>query len=140
MTTRAWRVFDHRADLGLAVYGADCSSLFANAARALFSQITDRRRIKASQSIAVALEGADWPDLMVKWLRELLYLFNGKAMVMRSVRIDQILAFELRARLQAEAFDPRRHNVNKEIKAVTFHQIAVRQTPDGWQARIVLDL
>lgn len=140
MGQQAWRLFDHRADLGLEIRGRDKAGLFANAAHALFSQITDRRRVRARRTLYVSADGADWPELMANWLRELLYLFNGKALLIRCVAIDTIAAFSLQARVAAEPFDPKRHTVKKEIKAVTFHQLGVRQTDVGWQARIIFDL
>jgi len=106
MGRRAWWVFDHRADLGLEIRGTDTAGLFANAAHALFSQITDRRRVRPCRILTVSVGGADWPELMANWLRELLYLFNGKALLVRYVDIDAILAFSLQARVGAEPFDP----------------------------------
>jgi len=87
----------------------------------------------------LTVDGRDWPDLMANWLRELLYLVNAKALVVRRVDITQIQPYRLSARIFAEAFDPRRHVIGKEIKAVTFHQLAVQPDRNGWRARIVLD-
>jgi SHS2 domain-containing protein len=39
-----------------------------------------------------------------------------------------------------EPFDGRKHEICKEIKAVTYHQTEVRQTDAGWTARVIFDV
>ena len=40
----------------------------------------------------------------------------------------------------AEAFDPARHVVERQAKAVTYHQAQLQQTAEGWAARVYVDL
>ncbi len=75
-----YRIIDHTADLGLLVFGADPSEVFATAARAMFDIMVSPDSVCAEQSLNLQVEGADWPDLMVNWLRELLYLWSGKGL------------------------------------------------------------
>ena len=44
------------------------------------------------------------------------------------------------ATLQGEPLDPARHPIDTEIKAVTYHQIAVEQVGGRWQARVIFDI
>ena len=39
-----------------------------------------------------------------------------------------------------EPFDEEKHDICKEIKAVTYHQTEVRQAPAGWTARVIFDV
>jgi SHS2 domain-containing protein len=134
-----YRVIDHTADVGIAVFGADARALFTHAAMAMFDLILDVAGEKPALSGVVRTSGDDWADLMVNWLRELLYVWAGKGQVVRSVDIDHIGKFHVSAGIAAEPFDSRRHRVNMEIKAVTYHQIDVRRTRDGWTAMIIFD-
>ena len=84
--------------------------------------------------------GSDWPDLMVNWLRELLYLWSGKELLVGSTKIDSISEKEIMATICAERFDPDRHTIKTEIKAVTYHQIRVDCRRTGWQSRIIFDV
>ena len=60
---------------------------------------------------------------------------------MKSCFVRQITPKRLRAVLRGEAFDPARHRIIREIKAVTYHQSSVLQTPEGgWVARVVFDV
>jgi SHS2 domain-containing protein len=44
------------------------------------------------------------------------------------------------ARVSIERYQPERHEIRHEIKAVTYHQIDVSRTTDGWQAVVVFDV
>jgi SHS2 domain-containing protein len=131
---------DHTADIGLHVLGSDPAELFTTAARALFDVMIDARLVKAKQSLMLHIEGLDWPDLMVNWLRELLYLWSGKDLLVHETTIRDITPQMLIAEISVDLFDARRHSVTTEIKAVTYHQIEVNQKLTGWEAKIILDV
>lgn len=136
----SYEIIDHTADIGLHVFGNDPADLFRNAARALTDVITDRRNVVAVDSIGVSVEGHDWPDLMVNWLRELLYLWSGKDLLIASVEVDRIDNQRIVAVAGVEPFQPDRHRIRNEIKAVTYHQIDVSEGLTGWEATIILDV
>ncbi len=131
---------DHTADIGLHVLGSDPAELFTTAARALFDVMIDARLVKAGRSRILRVEGLDWPDLMVNWLRELLFLWSGKDLLVHKTTIREIAPQMLIAKISVDPFDPRRHSVTTEIKAVTYHQIEVNQKSTGWEAKIILDI
>ena len=131
---------DHTADIGLHVFAADPAGLFTTAARALFDIMIDARMVRAEQSLYLSVEGLDWPDLMVNWLRELLFLWSGKDLLVHGVNIHQIQPRGLEAEVIVDPFDPLRHSVVTEIKAVTYHGVDVQQQLTGWEAKIILDV
>ena len=135
-----YKLIDHTADFGIHVFGSDPQKLFANAAHALFDMITEAVSLKTVETTSIRVFGEDWADLMVNWLRELLYLFNGDDKLVKQVRILSLSESELSASIQLDVFDPDRHVVKAEIKAVTYHQIQVFGGPDGWEAKIIFDV
>ena len=137
---KPYEIIDHTADIGLQVFGADPAELFGNAALALTDTITEHRTVGGTQSLQLSVTGHDWPDLMVNWLRELLYLWSGKDLLVASVDIQQIRAQQLVAVALVEPFRPERHRIRNEIKAVTYHQIDVSEGLTGWKAKIILDV
>lgn len=137
-----YRWFDHTADLGMEIFGEDAAHLFANAGRALSAGIVSVKRapLLHRHTHELTIEGEDWADLMVNWLRELLYLWNGRQQIVHRFQFRTLVENRLSAVVVADAFDPERHCVEKEIKAVTYHQIEVRPESDGWRARVVFDV
>ena len=137
---KKYRLIDHTADFGIHVFGMDSKDLFANAAFALFDLVTDISAVKGENKKEITVTGSDWPDLMVNWLRELLYLWAGNELLVKSVKIQKITTSEINAILCYDCYDPDRHVVKNEIKAVTYHQIQVTPCPRGWEARIIFDV
>lgn len=142
IATPYYRLIDHTADLGMEIFGADPEALFANAAKALFDVLvkTDGRDLPADRRREIDVEGGDWADLMVNWLREVLYLYNGEQQVLSRLEIRAVTDTRLRATVFTSDFDTGRHWVDSEIKAVTYHQIEVGPTEKGWWARVIFDI
>jgi SHS2 domain-containing protein len=137
-----YRLFDHTADLGIEFFGKDAVALFTHAGRALFEVMVSRpgHPAQALHHYEFFLQGEDWSDLMVNWLRELLFLFSGNRQLLHQLRITSLSPTELRAEVTTDDFLPERHRIEQDIKAVTYHQAAVTQNEKGWQARVVLDV
>jgi len=135
-----YKLIDHTADFGIEVTGADQKELFVNAALAMFDLITDLRVVAGKDEYSLHVQGADRCDLMVNWLRESLYLWNGRKMLIKTVDMLSISEKDLSASITYDLFIPNIHEVKNEIKAVTYHQINVAQTDDGWQARVIFDV
>jgi len=135
-----YEIIDHTADSGIRVFGKDAEELFARAGTALFEQITDSGRIVPQTQHHVTVSGIDWPDLMVNWLRELLYLWTGRELLVVGVEIDKLVEFSLAATVGTVTYNPKHHMILSEIKAVTYHGIDVSHRPLGWEATIIFDI
>ena len=135
-----YKLINHTADFGIHVFGKDEKQLFEHAALAMFELIIESGSPGACRQRLVSVMGNDWPDLMVNWLRELLYFWSGKEMLVKGTEILNISENELRAKIRTDAYDPDRHTIKAEIKAVTYHQIQVSEGPAGWEAKIIFDV
>jgi SHS2 domain-containing protein len=135
-----YRRMDPTADCGIQVTGIDLKTLYENAGLALFHLIAGVHREKTDRTHEVRVSGSDWPDLMVDWLRELLYFWNGNELLINDIEIKEILPFQITAAIHTKTFNPKQHRLNHDIKAVTYHRIQVAQTQGGWKARIVFDV
>lgn len=137
---KVYRLFDHTADFGLHVFGKSETDLFQNAAFAMYDQITDVSLLCSTKSMLVSVTGDDRMELMFNWLRELLYLWSGKQLLVHSTRVDVVSGSNLRAAVFIDPYDPNRHEIQSDLKAVTYHQLQVDRTSKGWEARIIFDV
>lgn len=135
-----YKTFDHTADLGLAVKGKSAPELYANCAFAVFDIITELSRVEAREIRRIAVEGDSPEDLLINLLREILYLYNGERWLLKEIHVIRFRDNAIEAEAFGEPLDERRHDILKEIKAVTYHQAQVRVTPDGWEARVIFDV
>jgi SHS2 domain-containing protein len=135
-----YQTIDHTADLGIEVRAANGKDLFREASRALSELLCGPRPFVATGEVRIAVAGLDWPDLMINWLRELLYLFNGKNVIVGPVDIQALTEFALEAVVPVDNTGCAPHDRDNEIKAVTYHQLQVEIRADGWRARVIFDI
>lgn len=137
---KPYHTFDHTADLGLIVTGKSKGVLYENAAVAVFDIITDLARVEARETRRILVEGDGLEDLLINYLREILYLYNGEHWLLKEIRVVRVDDHALEAEARGEPLDGRKHEIRKEIKAVTYHQAQVRKMKTGWEARVIFDV
>ncbi len=138
-----YRRLDHTSDLKAEIYGACLPELFANAAFYLFDTMVDLPCLGAEQTRTVELESPNLEELLLDWLRELLFLFSTRSFAVARVDIGTLVESNpcrLVARLYGDDYDPGRHGLNLEIKTPTYHQYELDRTADGYRATIVFDV
>ena len=140
MSADKYRLIEHTADFGIHVTGEDPGALFANAAYALFDLITDLANLEGKEERKLTVTGADWPDLMINWLRELLFFWNGREALVKKTAIMSITENKLSAMIFYDSYNPDQHAVQLEIKAVTYHQLQVISGISGWESRVIFDI
>ena len=137
---RTFEILDHTGDIGIIVYGRDLKELFFNAGRAFTGLLTNLNRIRSTLERTIVLESDSLEELMVAWLGELLYLFDARGLLFRKFHVGEVGRFGLRATAHGELFQPGRHVLKREIKAVTYHQLKVEKKGGKWQGRIIFDI
>ena len=133
--------FDHTADVGIIAYGNSLEELFLNAAMAVFETIAELESIIETVSIKIEVESETVEELIVEWLRELLYQHGVREVFFKRVEINSINETSVSAIAYGEPILLSKHIFNTEIKNITYHKLKVEKLPDNtWQAQIVLDL
>jgi SHS2 domain-containing protein len=133
-------IFEHTADFGLRIRSPDLETLFAEAAEALFSAfVVNRGGISPVENVNVALPPADPEELLHDWLTELLYLFCTRRMVFCQFEV-QLTDGGLTGIARGEKIDKKRHEIEMEIKAITWHGLKIEKTPDGYLAEVIVDI
>ena len=89
-----------------------------------------------SRRHSLELEADDPAGLLAEWLRELLFLHEVRHLDYAAASFEILSPRRLSARVELE---PARRPV-REIKGVTYHEIGVWRTPDGWRARVIFDV
>ena len=88
---KKYRITKHQSELAVRVVGDSQADLFANSAFALFDvMLTAVDNVETKEKIPLEVEGTDRDDLMVNWLRELLYLYQGSGYLLREFQIREV--------------------------------------------------
>jgi SHS2 domain-containing protein len=122
-----FELVQHTADIGLRAYGIDLTQAFANAARGMFSVITDIEKINEVIYRDVEVAAPDRESLLVEWLNELVFLFDTEMVLFRRFHIEELTEKKLTARCYGEKIDRSRHELKRGIKAATYHMLKIEQ-------------
>ena len=135
-------VFEHTADIGLAARADSLAELFEALAEGLSEVICEPTTVQAGErrTLAVAEDEPDAEGLLVDFLWQVLALFEHERFLVRAVRVTHVDPARIEAELTGERYDPQRHELLREVKAITWHQLLVAQREDGWEGRVILDL
>ena len=134
-----FEIVDHTADVGIIAYGADMSQAFANAARALFSLITELDDVDEVLHRDIELTASDEESLLVEWLNELIYQFDTEGIIFKRFDIIQLDNTQLKARSYGEKVDSSKHKLKTGVKAATYHMLKVDKG-DGCKVQVLFDI
>jgi SHS2 domain-containing protein len=135
----AYRLLDHTADIRVEILGRDRAELFANAALCVFDVMLDRSRICECRTLALTVESTDETELLMDWLRELLFAFSSQGFAASRAEVTRLEPCRLEALLHGEPYAPERHGLKLELKVPTYHQFSIEKTPAGWRATVIFD-
>jgi SHS2 domain-containing protein len=135
-----YEFFEHTADLGLRVHAADLNSLFVEAAKALFAAVVEELvSVKQDREVRIELPPDDVEYLLFDWLKQLLFYFDAEHLLFGRFEVN-IDDQGLHGSALGEPLDRDRHNLEHEVKAITYHGLKVEQTADGWLAEVIVDI
>jgi len=131
-----FREHAHTADWELEAWAPDLPCLLEQAARGMYALSGIRLQSSPAQTRWITLHAGDAESLLVRFLNELLWLEEDQGLGFDrfSITIDDQL------NLQAELYGFAITNLGKEIKAVTYHNLQVENTPQGLRVNIVFDV
>ncbi len=135
--------FDHTADLGLRLFGADLDDLFRTAAESLFDVIVaNREMVQVAETEPVSLVAESLEDLLVLWLNELIFRCETRHRLYRAGSTSRSTkqAAVLEATIGGEPIDRTRHLLDHEVKAATRHGLSLRREETRWVAEVILDI
>jgi len=140
MRERGFRILDHPADLGIEAYGKTLAEAFEQAACGVISIIVGTSKVEERSFRNVTLEGSDLEQLLVRWLEEVLYLYDGDHFISGRFQISHLESGRLQAMIYGEPFDPDRHTTRMDVKAITYHQLKLQEKKGKSLVQVFLDI
>jgi SHS2 domain-containing protein len=137
---KKYRLTTRQSELAVKVTGGSQADLFANSAFALFDVMLDMEKIEIKERLPLEVEGADRDDLLVNWMRELLYLYQGSGYLLKEFVIREVKETLVKAEVCGEKIDPDRHEIKQEIAAVAYHQSRMTKTGNQWTAQLIFEV
>lgn len=133
-----YRILSHTADTAIEAWGDDLAELIANTAAGMFALMYDPASIAATRQTEITVSAEREPDLVVDALAELLYLSEADDLALSRFQVS-INDNTVQIRAQGGPLQQVKLH-GPPIKAVTYHDLTVEHTADGWHARVVFDV
>lgn len=130
-----YREHEHTADWELEVWAPDLPELFVQSARGMMALSGARLEPEPRVEHTLMLEAPDAESLLVIFLGELLFLAEMENLAFDVFEIS-IHENRLRGGMRGAPLAWR----DKEIKAVTYHNLAILETSHGLEVRLVFDV
>ena len=128
---------EHTADKALRISGINLRELMISAALGMTQlMLGDASKIPNEIEKSIELQAADAESLLVEWLGELAYWAETEMLVFKKFKITNVTATSL----EAIALGGKVAELEKHIKAVTYHNLEIMQTPGGLEATVVFDV
>jgi SHS2 domain-containing protein len=140
MASRGFEILEHPADIGFRAYASSLDHLYLNSAMAMLSIAGDPAAAEPREKYRLAVESVDRESLMVDWLSEVLYWYDGKRIAFHEFQLGAFGDFAIEAYGLGEPRDPERHRARIIVKAVTYHQLKIERRGHLWVAEVYLDI
>ena len=163
MALPPYEILEHTADVGIKAYGQTLPELFVNAARGMIALAleppvvpvllvpsavegsvvegsdAEPQEVRPSECRQLSAHGEDLEELLVHFLSEILYAVDAEGWQFSEFRIQALEPTAIEAEGWGEQAEQSAHR-RVAVKAVTYHQVSVLQTAEGWEAVVYFDI
>jgi len=163
-----FEIFDISGDVGVIAFGRDLQEAFVNAAKGMYSLITDPGTVEERTVIDITVEDNSLEGLLVSWLNELIFYFDTYSFIGRKIEVNEFTptltlpprgggkgegegegegdkiasqpTYKIKASIRGEEFDQQRHEGKLLIKAATYHKLKVEKINGIWEIHVIFDI
>jgi SHS2 domain-containing protein len=140
-----YKLLDHTADAGVAAWGPDAETAFAQALRGMFAIVLGHdpawpEEGAPAETLVVEVEGADWSGLLVNWLARFVFYFDVDGFVPVAVEFQRCEPPRCEATVRGVYLGGPEQAGGVGIKAVTYHQLEVNIAPERAEVRVIFDI
>jgi len=134
----AYEIVEHTADVGIKASGATLEEAFRDTTLGLLD-ISGTWVPNGGEDVRLRFEGTDAASLLVDWLGEILYLQDARDALVSAIEVERATEEQVAGVVRLTP----RGDVSPEgtaIKAITYHQLAVERTGEGWRTTVFVDV
>ncbi len=137
---KEFEYFSVTADVGIIARGRSLEELFVNCAKAMFNVMVDIKKVKPVKEVDVEATGVSLEELLLDYLTNLLALKDIHGMFFSEFEVNiNERDLKLTGKARGEEAKPE-HEVETEVKAVTYHKMKVERKNGIWEANFIVDV
>ncbi len=138
----AYEYLDHTADLKIKATGKTLEEALSESAKAVFEAIAGKSKIEPKIEKDLTIIVREPETLVHDFLGKLIFIFSTEHILFSEFKLTlkEAIGYKLVVKARGEPYDPKKHKLIKEVKAVTYHDMKVSQEVDGtWKIEVVCD-
>jgi len=135
MFPHGYEEIDHTADLAMKVWGEDLQTLLRQAAKGLYELMGVKIDPDSSVQDEFSIGAGSEEIILVDFLNEVLFLAEDKRL-----HFDDFIFAETSQALLVSAAGHSVASLTREVKAATFHDLAIRRTAEGMETTLTFDI
>lgn len=136
----SFEFFDHTADMGIRIRAATLADLLLPAGEGLYAVIGNLACRDSVRSVRLDLSANDSSLLLRDYLNELLILFDRDALLAKAVKVVEFTEHRLAVEVEVALVDQDNSEFDREVKAITYHELAISPIPGGFEATVIVDI
>jgi len=136
----ARRILSHTADTGIEASADDLSGLIVELATGMFESMASARPgSQPRRQVEVEIARSEPVEIVVETLSELLYTSEVEDLFLCQFEATPTGEHGMRVTAVGVPFDLVESH-GPPIKAVTYHDLEIVETPEGWRGRVYFDV
>jgi SHS2 domain-containing protein len=143
MSTTSFRYLDHMTDVIVEAFGNTLEDAFANSARGLVNAMFELSEVIPNMEIKIYADGYDLESLLYNWLEKIILVMLIDNIIISNLKVnisERNGYYSIIGVATGEHIDLEKHHYKIEIKAVTYHEMTIKQDCTGVTIRFLLDL
>jgi protein archease len=143
MSTTSFRYLDHMTDVIVEAFGNTLEDAFANSARGLVNAMFELSEVIPNMEIKIYADGYDLESLLYNWLEKIILVMLIDKIIISNLKVnisERNGYYSIIGVATGEHIDLEKHHYKIEIKAVTYHEMTIKQDCTGVTIRFLLDL
>lgn len=137
-----YRFLEHSTDAFVEVRAHTMAAALEDAAYSAIDTMLSRDKVSQHKKWNVSVESTTNHEMLYLWLEEIIYQVVTEGLAINTLRVDYAAKdgkFTIQATLEGEPLDPVKHRFGVEIKAPTYHQMHISESPEV-VLRFLMDL
>ncbi|MDY6788544.1 MAG: archease [Candidatus Nanohaloarchaea archaeon] len=137
---KEFEIVEHTSEVGFRAFGETVEQAFENAGKATFSLMKPLEDFDSEKELEFSIEAESLEALLYDWIEHLIYLRDSEQLLFKEFTVE-IEEDKGGYRLEAEVRGEDLKGMSaQDVKAVTYSDMEVKQTEDGYMLRVLLDV
>tara|TARA_Y100000590_G_scaffold391837_1_gene468820 strand:- start:3308 stop:3772 length:465 start_codon:yes stop_codon:yes gene_type:complete len=133
------KIVEHTADAGIEVEADSLAEAFEEVGKAFTEIVTGGKLTESNNSHPIKISANNLDSLLVKFISDLIFLFDTENFLVSSAQIGIDSGFVLKGTLFGDTYNQTVHGYGVEVKAVSYHLLEVFSGPPS-RIKVILDL